>query len=355
MLKERFNLYTLGKTQKENTVGGCLFPLTASQKAMYDTHCFYKDTGICNVGGYFFFNDVVDLAALEQAIQKVIKQSNGLRIRIHIEQNVPVQTFEDYSTEKIEVLELSADACLPTLEAQMRIPFDLSGRLYVFKILVSGNKTGVFVKLHHLVSDAWSAALVCSQIIQAYYGLNQEEESFSYLDFIRTEQDYLSSKKYSKDSEYWKNKYEQTPSVVSLAPGKSADFDVTARRNAFDVPTDLTQKIRAFCAENALSPAIVFEAAVALYAARINQCKDVTLCSMVVNRNGYAEKNTVGMFNNILPLTVQYDERDGFLALCKKISAEHFQLFRHQKFPLESILQQISGSKPVYDMKCPVK
>ena len=112
---------------------------------MYDTHCFYKDTGICNVGGYFFFNDVVDLAALEQAIQKVIEQSDGLRIRIHIEQNVPVQTFEDYSTEKIEVLELGTDACLPTLEAQMRIPFDLSGRLYVFKILVSGNKTGVFV------------------------------------------------------------------------------------------------------------------------------------------------------------------------------------------------------------------
>ena len=327
-----------------------MFPLTASQKAMYDTHCFYKDTGICNVGGYFFFKDAVDLSTLEQAMQKVIEQSDGLRIRIHIEQNVPVQSFKDYSPEKIEVLELSADACLPTLEAEMRIPFDLSGRLYVFKILVSGNKTGVFVKLHHLVSDAWSAALVCSRIIQAYYGLNQDEESFSYLDFIRNEQDYLSSKKYSKDSEYWASKYEQMPSVVSLSPGKSVDFDVTARRNAFDVPADLTQKIRAFCAENALSPAIVFEAAVALYAARINQCNDVTLCSMVVNRNGYEEKNTVGMFNSILPLTVQFDEQDGFLALCKKISAEHFQLFRHQKYPLESILQQISGGKPVYDI-----
>ena len=327
-----------------------MFPLTASQKAMYDTHCFYKDTGICNVGGYFFFKCAVDLTALEKAIQRVIEQSDGLRIRIHIKNNMPVQTFADYVPESIEVLHLRESECASKLEAEMRVPFDLSEPLYVFKILVVGDKTGLFIKLHHLVSDAWSAALVCTKIINAYYGLEQTDEVFSYLVYIQSEQEYLSGRKYIKDAEYWSAKYAQAPSVVSLSPGKSADFDVTAKRNTFLVPADLTNRIRSFCAEHALSPAIVFEAVSALYAGRINQCDDVTLCSMVVNRNGYAEKNTVGMFNNILPLTVQFDEQDGFLALCKKISAEHFQLFRHQKYPLESILQQISGGKPVYDI-----
>ena len=327
-----------------------MFPLTASQKAMYDTHCFYKDTGICNVGGYFFFKGAVDLTALEKAIQRVIEQSDGLRIRIHIKNNMPVQTFANYVPESIEVLHLRESECASKLEAEMRIPFDLSEPLYAFKILVVGNKTGLFVKLHHLVSDAWSAALVCTKIINVYYGLEQTDEVFSYLDYIQSEQEYLSGKKYIKDAEYWSAKYAQAPSVVSLSPGKSADFDVTAKRNTFLVPADLTNRIRSFCAEHALSPAIVFEAVSALYAGRINQCDDVTLCSMVVNRNGYAEKNTVGMFNNILPLTVHLDEQNGFLSLCKQISAEHFQLFRHQKYPLESILQQISGGKPVYDI-----
>ena len=327
-----------------------MFPLTASQKAMYDTHCFYKDTGICNVGGYFFFKSIVDPAVLEKAIQKVIEQSDGLRTRIHMENNTPVQTFVDYAFENIDVLHLRESECASKLEAEMRVPFDLSEPLYVFKILVVGDKTGLFIKLHHLVSDAWSAALVCTKIINAYYGLEQTDEVFSYLVYIQSEQEYLSGRKYIKDAEYWSAKYAQAPSVVSLSPGKSADFDVTAKRNTFLVPADLTNRIRSFCAEHALSPAIVFEAVSALYAGRINQCDDVTLCSMVVNRNGYAEKNTVGMFNNILPLTVHLDEQDGFLSLCKQISAEHFQLFRHQKYPLDSILQQISGSKPVYDI-----
>ena len=327
-----------------------MFTLTASQKAMYDTHYFYKNTGISNVGGYFFFKDIVDPLLLEKAINRLIEQSDGLRVRIRAEGSTPFQTIADFVFEPIDCLHLGAGEIDSVLKKEMQRPFDLAESLYFFRILVSDEKIGVFVKLHHLVSDAWSAALVCEKIVKNYYGLEQDEESFSYLDCIRSEQEYLSGKKYAKDGEYWSTKYTQSPHIVSLAPGKSADFDVAAQRSVFIVSKDLTEKVRTFCSQNALSPAIVFEAVVALYAARINRCEDVTLCSMVVNRNGYAEKNTVGMFNSILPLTVHLKEQDSFLALCKNISAEHFQLFRHQKYPLESILQRISGGKPVYDI-----
>ena len=321
-------------------------PLTFPQMNMYDTEKFFGGTSICNVGGCIFFGYDVDVSKLRDAINTLVANSDGIRIKIDTKEKVPVQYAEEYINQDFEMINLSEANYNDILKKWMSEPFDLSGRLYSFKLINVDNNIGVFVKLHHLICDAWGATLIASKLIE-YYNKLLSGESISandipsYFKYVEKEEAYKNSSKYESDKEFWESKYEVKPTLVTMSPNKKPTLDVKAYRSSFVVPLDETEAIRKYCADNQISPAVLLEAVIALYAARINNADDVTLCSLVINRNGIEEKKTIGMFNNILPLTIPIDYNETFLDLCQKIATEHYQVFRHQKYPLSSIVDYV--------------
>ena len=321
-------------------------PLTFPQMNMYDTEKFFGGTSICNVGGCIFFGYDVDVSKLRDAINTLVANSDGIRIKIDTKEKVPVQYVEEYINQDFEMINLSEANYNDILKKWMSEPFDLSGRLYSFKLINVDNNIGVFVKLHHLICDAWGATLIASKLIE-YYNKFLSGESISandipsYFKYVEKEEAYKNSSKFESDKEFWESKYEVKPTLVTMSPNKKTTLDVKAYRSSFVVPLDETEGIRKYCTDNQISPAVLLEAVIALYAARINNADDVTLCSLVINRNGIEEKKTIGMFNNILPLTIPIDYNETFLDLCQKIATEHYQVFRHQKYPLSSIVDYI--------------
>lgn len=336
-------------------------PLTLPQKNMYETEQFYNGTSICNIGGCLFFRDeYIDIEILKEAVNKLIANSDGIRIRIKNVDNMPMQYVEEYEYERIETIVLPDEWYQFFIEDWMKKPFDISGKLYQFIVVETEERTGLFIKFHHLISDAWSTTLVCTKIIEYYDKLcaNFEEQSLSlqdkenieclckenlpsYIDYVTKEETYFNSNKYKADEEFWKEKYEIKPSYVTMSPNQKSDFNVEAGRSSFIVPIEETEAISKYCVDNGISPAVLLEAITILYAAKINNSDDVTLCSLVLNRSGTVEKNTIGMFNNILPLTVSINYEETFINFCQRISAEHYKVFRHQKYPLSNIMKFI--------------
>lgn len=317
--------------------------LTFPQMNMYDTEKFFGGTSICNVGGCIFFGNNASIDVLKQAINKLISNSDGIRIRLDVKENVPMQYAKEYNEEEIEIINLEQESYKDILKKWMDEPFDLSQKLYSFKIINVENNVGVFIKLHHIICDAWSATLIASKLIEYYNKISNNEEISkddipSYFKFIDKEEEYLNSKKFENDKKFWESKYENKPTLVTMSPNKKTTMNVKAYRSSFVVPVEETEAIRKYCIDNQISPAVLLEAIMTLYSARINNADDVTLCSLVINRDGIEEKKTVGMFNNILPLTIPIDYNESFLDLCQKIATEHYQVFRHQKYPLSNII-----------------
>lgn len=321
-------------------------PLTFPQMNMYDTEMFFGGTSMCNVGGCIFFGYETNVSVLKEAINKVIANSDGIRIRLKTNDKIPMQYSEEYESQDFEIISLSEASYKDMLKKWMAEPFDLTGKMYSFKLIKLENNVGVFVKLHHLICDAWGATLLASKLIEYYNKIIKGEEISesdipSYFKYVEKEEEYKQSPKYENDKKFWEEKYEQKPSFVTMSPNKKTTMDVRAYRSSFEVPLEETEAIRKYCTDNQISPAVLLEAVVALYAARINNADDVTLCSLVINRNGIEEKKTLGMFNNILPLTVAINYDETFLSLCQKIATEHYMLFRHQKYPLSNIINYI--------------
>lgn len=321
--------------------------LTLPQKNMYETEQFFDGTSMCNIGGLVFLNeDNINLEILEKSINEVIKNSDGLRIKVVEENFVPYQQSFDYTYEKLNVVDLTTNEYKEIVQSWMKETFDISKKLYDFKIVIIEDKTCVFIKLHHIVCDAWGVTLIVSKIIEYYDKFLHSIEIPtgdipSYFKLIDKEEEYFKSTRYEKDESFWREKYKEKPTYVTMSPNKKSNLDVEAGRSSFTVPIAETEALLKYCSDNQISPAVLLEAITTLYAARINNADSITLCSLVLNRNGVEEKNTVGMYNNILPLTVNIDYNETFLSLCQKIATEHYQVFRHQKYPLSKIMNYI--------------
>lgn len=331
--------------------------LTMPQMNVIETEFFFKNTPISNIGGYMRFNQNLKEEVLEKALNEFIKQNDAVRLRIVTEGGTFYQKVTEFENEKIEVVTLDRNENLDeVMTCWMQEKFDMFGKLYNFKIVKYGDEIIWFAKLHHLISDAWSIALMVSKVVEYCEAIEKniviETTTTKYLDFVLREKEYINSNTYLKDKEYWEEKYKTKPTYISLT-SKSSDFDSTASRIQFTIPLNQKEKMLDYCKNNNLSLAVLFEAAVVLYAARTNNADDVTLCSLVLNRSGVKEKNTLGMYNNIMPMTIGVNWEDTFVNLCSNISKEHFQIFRHQKYPYSNIMKYIRethGQSNIYDI-----
>lgn len=334
--------------------------LTLPQKNMYESQQFFDGTSLCNIGGLIIFKELnINVTTLEKAINKVICNCDTIRAKVIIKNSIPSQEISDYSYEKIDILNLTEKEYKFVMETWTSEPFDISRKMYDFKIVKIDTKTSVYIKLHHIVCDAWGIAIVARKIIDYYYKLTYklsipDDDIPKYDNYILKEEKYLNSTRYEDDEKFWQEKYKDKPSFVTMSPGVKSNHDVKAIRKSYNIPIRGTEAINKYCNDNNISLAVLLEAVTALYAARINNADDITLCSIVINRSGVEEKNTVGMFNNILPLTIKIDYEESFENLCQKVSSEHYQVYRHEKYPLSNIFNYIrekhGKSTELYDI-----
>ena len=333
-----------------------MYKLTAPQKNVVETDKFFKNTSISNIGGYAIFDNEVDFDLMIAAINKLIEKADGLRIRLVEEDGETKQYMKEYEYQEVKVIDVENDILLES-NKWMETPFDLTKELYEFKLLRYNGRHGIFIKLHHAISDGWSMAIVLSKVIEYYDIMRSEtkeitDEIPSYTLFINSEKEYLSSEQYEKDKKYWDEKYQAKPTFISLS-NENGIINAEGVRKSFIINKEEKEKIEVFCKENKVSMAVFFEAVVSLYASRVNNSDDITLCTLGFNRSGRIERKIVGMFNNILPMTVKIDWQKSFVELCLEITRQHYEIFRHQKYPYEKIMQSINekhGVSNIYDI-----
>ncbi|MBQ4575695.1 MAG: amino acid adenylation domain-containing protein [Clostridia bacterium] len=318
------------------------YPLTNPQRNVYITEQFFGTTSVSNVGGYVLLSEKFDYSYIKSIVQQIIADNDGLCMRVSEDENGVYQTVID-NCGNIECVYLAnTDELESYLSEQMILPFYTNGNMYDFRVIDLPENTAVMIKLHHYVADSWTISNLLSQLFAHLDGT--EIMAPSYLEFIKSDSEYPESKKHQKDNEYWSAKYQDKPTYVSLYLSDSDQHDIRAGRNTYSLNANDTLAIKDYCEKHEISPAVFFEAIVSLYAMRINNADDITLCTISANRNGTKEKNTVGMFNTIVPMTVKCDWHESFSSFCSAIADEHYSLLRHSKYPLSDILDIVKNN-----------
>lgn len=325
--------------------------LTKSQKLIYDMEK-YSGGSISIICGSILLQGETDITTLQAAANGLRRINPALCTRIVETDEGTMQVVEEYTPQDVAVLRFSDKAeLLCYAEDYARKPLDLYGQLFESTVVLLPGQCGLLVKLHHIISDAWTLALMGNQ----YNALINGETpcAYSYEEHLQREDAYLQSERYAKDRAFFLEQFQKCEEVTYLSEKQVATF--AAQRKTFVIDKERTQQLVDYTKAHGCSAFVLFMTALSAYFSRIKQNTETFyIGTAVLNRSGVREKNTAGMFINMVPMLMKLENEQTFSYNLAVVKATAFTAFRHQKFNYDDILsavrQEYGFSERLYDV-----
>lgn len=325
----------------------CYYGLTNPQKRIWYTENIFSCPEIWNIGGAMKISGQLDFQKLEKTINLLIEKNDVFRFKF-IQINNGIQQYEaSYKEKSIDRFYFDTYEELENWTSiDMKKKFDLlNGELYYFAICsIKNNCTYVYLRMHHIITDGWSYSVIAKQICEIYNNPD-DFQRYSYIDFIKSEQDYFNSTRYEKDKKYWLSKFENLPEDLF----NERSSDVAGKRKVFKLSLEKSLKIKKFIKEYRLSLNTFFTAVYIIYANKIYQKEDIVIGSPVLNRSGKKERNIVGMFTSTMPFRYNLQPDITLENLMKEVNNELIKSFFHQKYPYNYLIKDLELSRQGYD------
>jgi amino acid adenylation domain-containing protein len=339
------------------------YPLSSPQLDLWFNQVLHPDVPLYNIGGYVRIEGAISPARFEKALNQVIEENDALRIILHEGESLPTQTFAENVGIQLDFQDFSEtenahNSALKWIEQAFVKPFQLyDGLLFQFALCKVSERCYYWLKkYHHLIVDGWAISLIVQRVAVAYNALSigktSEPTNFAYHDFIQKDQAYLESEEFVKAKHYWQNKYREVPEPLLVHRYASQILGKTAesQRSTLCLKRAFYTQLNEFAEEYQVSPFHVILGALYCYFLRTSDREDLSIGLLIWNRGSAAFQQTVGLFVGVNPAWFRFGTDLNFVELVEKISNELQQDYRHQRFPIGEINQQIGPHKLLFDL-----
>lgn len=333
------------------------YKLTHPQKRIWYIDEINTNSPLHNIGGCLSIYKDIDVEFMKETINLIIKNNEGLRLRFTEKDGQPVQYVHEFQKENIDILDFS-NYKNPQKEQEtwsnelFKKCFNLDdSKLYYFAIYkISEKEYGILLNIHHIISDGWSITLIQKQICEIYGKLinNEEicmEECYSYLDFIKEEDEYLNSERFIKNKNFWKYKFSDVPEEFSYKTSNSLE----GKRKCFNIDEELSSRIKKFADDKKCSLNTFFIAILLIYINKVTYKNDLVIGTPVFNRTNKDQKNMIGMFTSTIPFRFKLDNGLKIKDLIKLVNRELKLCFLNQKYPYDLLIKDLKLGKKGYD------
>ncbi len=325
--------------------------LSKSQKLILKTEQIIGGTvNVCSASS--IISKKLDVEEMKKAANTIFKINDALRIRLINKNGVFEQVVEEYREQDFDVIYVEKEEEVwDYAEKQTEIPFDITGQLCFITLFVSDSFCGVLYKYHHLVFDAWTPSLVATQFNKLIAGEDVAAESF--FDHVLDENEYIKSKKYIKDKQFFLNVFEKHPESTFFVDVETQDFYTV--RKTFTIGEEKAEKIRKFCLDNSVSPYNLFLSAFSFCYSKLREnVENFYIGTPVLNRSTPKDRNTVGLFINTVPIIIELDYNCSVFKNLENIKDNIFSVMRHQRFAVDDLMEELHNeynySDRLYDV-----
>lgn len=349
-----------------------MFELTSMQMGMYmlDKMGIGQQAMLC---GSVLLPHVYTEEELQHAVNEVFRINEGMRARFIVKDDKVYQDFVPFAERKFEVLRFSDKkemdawgqmyATIPleldvTVEGKdlTDMPIELGDVppalvAYVVKhraatalkkkvnrikdkpascearIVILPDACGVIIKMHHIVSDAWSMMVAAKQFID-YLG-GESPKAYQYEEFLQNEEAYHATKRFQRACDFMHAQYERCPEPTWIWPFQPTNLE--AKRSTVTLDRETSKLIREYAEKRETTPYMVFLTAMAVYMSRKMGRDNFYIGSMVINRSGFRERNIVGLCANIVPVLLEIDQQASFAEALALVAKTNLACFRYQK------------------------
>ena len=313
------------------------YRLTESQRRFWKGHQLQPDVPLYNMAWRFDLHFNVQPDLFQRAFLQTLDENEILRTVFWGGADSVVQTVADLAEGLLEIRDFSLsknpeETLNQELNEWVQIPFDLAQNTLRSQLVKLGDSHWVWaVCQHHIVCDAQSGALFFDQVSQRYLDLKGKHPGK--VDPLPSYFDILPSEVPSNQSTGASGPRAATPPYGSKAMRTSFSQRLTIgmEQAAFDAMESAIARpeFRLFTPD--LSRLAIYLTAYFAYLFRVTGDDEITIGLPSHNRLSERDRNTIGPFVEVLPLSLQIDACDTLLDLHAKTKSGLGAFLRHAK------------------------
>ncbi|HXT71527.1 MAG TPA: amino acid adenylation domain-containing protein [Vicinamibacterales bacterium] len=331
-------------------------PLSYEQERLWFLHQLYGDSRHYHMGLSIRLDGVLDLAALQRALDKVIERHEILRTRVARRGTDLVQEIEPRLSVPIAAVDLTDKPEREALDALKKAraaderPFDLENDALLRMRVVTTRPAQhhVIRTAHHLVSDGWSERIFRRELLgfyDAYRGgrdFQPDPLPAQYADYALWQREHLGD--LSEGLAYWRRQLEGMPFTLSLPTARPRPPIATHAGDicTAELTTEQSDVVRGFSKEHHLTFFMTALGAVAIVLARYSGQEDMAIGSPVSSRPDSSFEPLIGFFVNTLVLRLKPEARLTIAEFMRELRQTALGAYSNRHVPFDRLVADLA-------------
>jgi amino acid adenylation domain-containing protein len=333
-------------------------PPSVAQEPLLLLERLFPGINLFNIPASFRLKGPLNLAALEDSLNRVVERHEALRTTFPTVSGQHVQFVSPSVSIKLEPVDLGI---LPDKdrEAEMKRlareeaeqPFDVkNGPLFRAKLLRMGDQDHILlIIMHHVISDGGSMVMFFRDLAAFYEAYGNQcppslpELPIQYADFAQWQRQALNGKLMETQFAYWKQQLSGPLAPLEFYPGRSrvGELGFLTARKSVSISRDLFESLKKLSQREESTLYMTLLTALAILLHCHTGQEDVRIGTMVENRNRIETENLIGHFANTLIIRTKLSSDASFHQLARQVRDMALVAYTHQDLPFEVLAQAL--------------
>lgn len=333
-----------------------VFPASFAQQRLWFVDRLFPGTSFYNVPTVFRLTGILNLAALEESFNQIVRRHEVLRTTFGTVEGQLMQLIASdlsVSLPKIDLQHLPQNervaAAQELIEQEMQQPFNLAQGplLRVTLLQLSQVEYVLVINLHHIVFDEWSIAILIRELGLLYTALcagkpSLPELPIQYADFAHWQREWLQKDVLESQLSYWRSQL-QNLSLLEIESSRPRLKEPSYRgaTELIELPNDLSQALKALSQQEGVTLFMTLLAAFQALLYRYTGQTDIAVGSPIANRNRRELEDLIGFFANSLVLRTDLSGNPTFRELLFRVRKIAVGAYAHQDLPFEKLVEEL--------------
>src|SRR3989440_4478487 len=348
-------------------------PLSFGQQQLWLIAQFIADTPVYSESVTVHMPGPLDVAALEQSFNEILRRHEACRTSYPLVDGQPVQVINpapQFTLPPVDLRHLpegerETEALrLATEDAQQ--PFDLVHGPLLRATLMRLDDTDhrLFVTLHHIIFDGVTIYQVfLPELRELYEAFSAGQPSplpdlsIQYADFAVWQREWLQGKVLADQLAYWKKQLEGAPAILELPTDRPRPSLPTYRGQvqSFALSKSLTNALRSLSSREASTLYMTLTAAFNTLLYRYTGQEDMLIGTATGGRKHPEVQRLMGVFINTLVMRTNLSGNPTFRELLGRVREVTIEATAHQDIPFEYLVKELQpdremGQNPLFQV-----
>ncbi|MEF7612900.1 amino acid adenylation domain-containing protein [Aquincola sp. MAHUQ-54] len=337
------------------------FRLSHAQERLWFLDQMNPGNAFYNIPAAIPLRFAVNAAALERALNELVRRHESLRTTFESPDGQPRQVVQPYQPRALPQTDLRERPAAERAALADRLaaeeaarPFDLErGPLFRAGLVRRADSDHLLLlTLHHIVADGWSMGVLFDELTRLYTAFTMGLPSplaplpVQYADYAEWQRDWLQGDALERQLAYWRSQLaELTPLQLPADRPRPPQQSYRGDHVPYAMTPRLTEAVKALAAAHGATPFMVMLAAFDALLARCTGEDDIAVGTYIANRNQREIEGLIGFFINTLVLRVSTAGEPTGRELLGRVQSACLDAYAHQDVPFAKLVYELQPER----------